>query len=93
MSEIRLILSKNLLELRKSLGLTQAELAEKAGFQHNSYNRWETGKSWPEPETISSLARALNVSESRLFQDSQASSVSPREALNTLNDFFNKLNI
>lgn len=93
MTDIRSILSKNLLELRRSKGWTQAEMAERAGFQSVSYSRWETGKSWPEPDTIAALAKALNVTESRLFQDEQVSNLNPREALNALNDFFNKLNI
>lgn len=92
MTDIRTILAKNLKELRIQKKLTQLELAQMAGFQDASYSRWETGKSWPEPETIAALARALNVSESRLFQDTQKSELSPREALVILNDFFDKLN-
>lgn len=90
MGTIRGILSKNLLELRKERGLSQSELAEKAGFQHNSYNRWENGKSWPEPETIEALAKALGVSESRLFQE-KASLVTPREAIQSLVNLVNSL--
>lgn len=69
MDSIRVILSRNLQTLRKEKGLSQSELAEKAGFQHASYNRWENGKSWPEPDTIAALATALGVPESRLFYD------------------------
>lgn len=76
---IRIILSRNLHDLRKKKGLSQAELAERAGFQHNSYNRWETGKSWPEPDTIAALARALGVPESRLFQNYDSQNISPEE--------------
>jgi transcriptional regulator with XRE-family HTH domain len=84
LESIRAILSKNLLELRHERGLSQSDLAEKAGFQMQSYNRWENGKSWPEPSTIEALARALNVPESRLFLD--ASLISPKVAIKVLNE-------
>jgi len=93
MSEIREILSNNLVELRRSIGLTQSELAAKAGFQSKSYSRWETGKSWPEPETIQALAKALGVSEARLFQASSSSDISPREAIKTLTNLLDRLNL
>ena len=92
MSEsIRDVLSKNLKELRKSRGLTQEQLASLAGFQTPSYNKWETGKAWPEPDTISALARALEVEEARLFQ-STSSLITPREALKILNEYLDKNN-
>lgn len=89
---IRAILSKNLLALRTERGLSQVELAQRAGFQYASYNRWENGKSWPEPETIAALAGALGVSEGRLFQEI-SSTISPREALTVLSDLVNSLNL
>lgn len=91
MSEsIRNVLSRNLRDLRKERGLTQDQLASMAGFQGPSYNRWESGKSWPEPDTITALAKALNVSESRLFSDNNLH-VSPRDALKVLTDLVNSL--
>lgn len=91
MSEsIRSILSRNLRELRKQRGMTQEALATLAGFQAVSYGRWESGKSWPEPDTIESLARALGVPESRLFYDSSAH-MSPRDALKVLTDLVDNL--
>lgn len=88
MESIRTILSKNLRELRKEKQLTQVDLAALAGFQEASYNRWETGKSWPEPETISSIAKVLSVPESRLFLDT--SIISPKIALKVLKDHFDQ---
>ena len=91
MSEsIRSVLSRNLRDLRKERGFTQDQLASLAGFQGPSYNRWESGKSWPEPDTISALAIALGVRESRLFMDTN-SNTSPREALKVLTDLVNSL--
>ena len=91
MSEsIRSVLSRNLRDLRKERGFTQDQLASMAGFQGPSYNRWESGKSWPEPDTIAALAIALGVRESRLFLDTN-SNTSPREALKVLTDLVNSL--
>lgn len=85
MESIRAILSKNLRELRKEKGYTQSALASLAGFQETSYNRWETGKVWPEPDTIAILAKVLNVPESRLFLDQ--SIISPLIAAKIVSDF------
>lgn len=86
MESIRAVLSKNLRELRKERGLTQESLAALAGYQETSYNRWETGKVWPEPEAISTLARTLNVPEARLFLDIEI--ISPKIALSILSQHF-----
>lgn len=91
---IRAILSKNLRELRKERGLTQEGLASLAGFQGPSYNRWESGKSWPEPETIEALAKALGVPESRLFLDLSLTSpatLNPYDALAALKVFIDSV--
>jgi transcriptional regulator with XRE-family HTH domain len=89
LESIRYILSKNLRELRKERGLTQVDIAALAGFQEASYNRWETGKSWPEVDTISALAKALNVPESRLFLDT--SIISPKIAIKVLSSLVESL--
>lgn len=46
---------------RKLAGLTQAELAERIGRQTGAVTRIETGEAAPSFETLSSLARALDV--------------------------------
>lgn len=43
---------------RTEAGLTQAELAEKAGMTQAQVSRLESGQ-WPTPATIEKLARAL----------------------------------
>lgn len=91
LESVRDLLSKNLLELRTEKGLSQAELAQKAGFQYNSYNRWENGRSWPDPDTISAIARALEVPPSRLFLDT--SLISPKVAVKVLNDLVDTLSV
>lgn len=36
-------------ELRKEIGLTQAELAEKLNISQSAVTHWETGKRFPSP--------------------------------------------
>lgn len=69
MEYIRQILASNLLRLRKSKGLTQAQIAELVNTTPASYNRWEKGVNWPDPESIEKIAFQLNVKSSELFAD------------------------
>ena len=47
-----------MIKARAEAGLTQAELAEKAGMTQAQVSRLESGQ-WPTPATIEKLARAL----------------------------------
>ena len=54
--------------LRKSKGLTQAELAYRIGVHEMTIRRWETGTRQPENiNDIKNLSAALNVSEEELL--------------------------
>ena len=46
--EIRLNFSKNLLALRKSKGLSQAQLAEALNYTHKAVSKWENNKNLPD---------------------------------------------
>lgn len=54
--------SQRLRELRKEHGLTQQELAEKAGLSRSSINTWESSRSLPLPDGLCALANALECS-------------------------------
>lgn len=69
MEYIREILGANLLALRKSKDLKQVELANLIGVTPASYNRWENGGNWPDPESLEKLATFYNVPSSRFFYD------------------------
>lgn len=51
----------NLKRLRSVKGLTQAQLAEKAGLSRAGYRNIETGKTIPRSSTLPALAEALDV--------------------------------
>lgn len=67
--------SSNLLQMRKFLGLTQEDLAEKVGVTRQAVAKWEAGESVPDLDTGMRLARALNISLDELI------SYEPREAM------------
>lgn len=48
--------------LRKSQGLSQAELAKQIGFTQQAIARWEMGKNLPDLDTLSKLADIFDVS-------------------------------
>ena len=60
-------------ELRKGLGLSQEDFAEKVDVDHRHISRIELGQNFPELETIEKIASALNVEIRDLF-DFQCSS-------------------
>jgi len=77
---IRDILSKNLKENRQKLGLTQSELAEKAGISTNFVAMIELKHKFPTPETLDRLAKALDIKTYELF----TTSFSPESVLKKL---------
>lgn len=61
-------LQLNLRRLRKERGLTQQEMAERAGLDYKYYQRIETG-AWPglQLRTVDKLAKALRIEVAELF--------------------------
>ena len=49
--------------LRKTLGITQQEFADKIGIKRNSYANYETGRNNPIDAIILSICREFNVNE------------------------------
>ena len=56
-------LARKLIRRRWNVGLTQAELARKAGIRPETLNRIEKGKSTPDTSTVEKLVRALERAE------------------------------
>lgn len=54
-------------ELRKEQGLTQKQLAEKLSVTDKAVSRWETGKGYPDIETLTALSEVLGVSLNELI--------------------------
>ena len=64
----------NLKALRKKAGLTQSQLADLIGVHETTIRRWENNGDSPRAEDISSLAKALGVSEADMLNDPTPSS-------------------
>lgn len=58
--------AERLKDLRSKAGLTQYQLADKAGIDRTLITRYETAKTMPRPKAIEKLAAALNVPLSAL---------------------------
>ena len=64
---IREILAANLKENRRKLGITQEELAEKAGVSTHYVAMIETRKKYPKPDMLEHLAKTLEIEPYKLF--------------------------
>ena len=58
---------KAIVQLRKEKGLTQKELADNLNVSDKAVSRWETGKNYPDIETLQQLATVLDVSVNDLL--------------------------
>lgn len=64
MDEATLIIGEKIRQIRKEKGLTQKELADKAGLSTMSIRRYENGERVAPEKLLKSIARALNLPES-----------------------------
>lgn len=61
MEDIKLIIAKNIIELRKRDGITQAELAEKLSYTDKAVSKWERGASVPDIAVLKDIADLFGV--------------------------------
>jgi DNA-binding XRE family transcriptional regulator len=60
---LAVIQARNILRARRKLGLSQAELARRAGIRPETLNRIEQGRNKPSVPTIAKIDRALRKAE------------------------------
>lgn len=60
-------LGKRIQELRKFQNITQEKLAEIVNMDITSLSKIETGRNYPQPDTLEKIASALSVDIERLF--------------------------
>jgi transcriptional regulator with XRE-family HTH domain len=80
MAQIREIFAKNLKENRRKCGISQEQLAEKAGLSTHYIAILEIARSFPTSEVLERIAAALNVEIYELFLVPE----SPKEELEKL---------
>lgn len=73
------MIGKKIAALRKQANLSQADIAERSGIMQSALSNIESGKRQPTTATIESIAKALNIKTSFLFDDLQPA---PTSSLN-----------
>lgn len=61
MEDIKQIIAKNIIELRKRDGITQAELAEKLSYTDKAVSKWERGASVPDITVLKEISDLFGV--------------------------------
>lgn len=69
MNELKQIIGKNIIELRKKNGMTQAELAEKINYSDKAVSKWECGDAVPDIGVLKQLAELLGVTVDYLLEE------------------------
>lgn len=70
---IQKVLAVNIKRLRAARGMKkQDDLAELAGISKSAVAQIESCAMWPSPDTLESIAEAVNVPVSRLFSEENA---------------------
>jgi transcriptional regulator with XRE-family HTH domain len=70
---LRTLVSLNIKRFRVNSGLTQEELAEKAGISVPYLGALERGEKWPSPGTFAGIAKGLGVEPFDLMKPEDAS--------------------
>jgi transcriptional regulator with XRE-family HTH domain len=80
--ELRGVLGKNLKLFRGHRNWSQADLAEHTGISLTFLGDIERGKKWPYPDTLTNLARALDIEVHELFRvDARQSNETSKELM------------
>lgn len=69
MQDLRLIISQNIVSLRRKSGLTQIELAEKLSYSDKAVSKWERGESTPDITVLKAIADIFSVSVDYLISE------------------------
>lgn len=59
-------MNERIRKLRKSLGMTQQEFADKLGVKPNTLSQYETGRNAPTPAVLQLMCRVFDVNENWL---------------------------
>ena len=69
MENLRLIIARNITELRREAGLTQLELAEKLNYSDKAVSKWERAESVPDIAVLKAVADLFGVTVDELIRD------------------------
>lgn len=69
------MLSEKIYKLRKSIGLSQEQLAEQLNVSRQAISKWESGVAVPESEKLIAISNYFNVSVDYLLKDEEEKKV------------------
>ena len=67
MTDVRVLLARNMKRCREILGISQMKLAEKVGCSPTLIGKIEIMKRFPSADTLNQIAKALKIEPSDLF--------------------------
>lgn len=91
-TKVRVALGKRIAALRKRAELSQEALADHADVGKATIQRIESGSHWPEWDTLSAIAAALDVDVDEFFRGlmAEAALPDPEQAIQILSEFVKK---
>lgn len=69
MDELKPIIAGNIIRLRLSAGMTQAELGEKLNYSDKTISKWERAESMPDAAVLKKLSELFDVSVDSLLRE------------------------
>lgn len=69
MSDIKMILAKNITALRQNHKMTQIELAEKLNYSDKAVSKWERGESMPDISVLKTIADLFGVTVDDMLRE------------------------
>ena len=77
MQDYRHLIADNITFLRKSVKITQAELAEKLNYSDKAISKWERGESMPDILVLKQLADLFGVPMDFFFENHEPQEIQP----------------
>ena len=74
-------------ELRKQKGLTQEELAERLYVSRTAISKWESGRGYPNLDSLKALARFFSVTVDELLSSDEILTIAEENQKQTENHF------
>ena len=71
--------NEKLQELRKQRGLTQEELAEKLYVSRTAISKWESGRGYPNIESLKAIAKFFSVTVDELLSSGEALTIAEED--------------
>lgn len=72
MDDLKLVIAKNIIDLRKSMNWTQAELAQKLNYSDKAVSKWERAESVPDVLVLKEIVDLFNVKLDYLLETEHA---------------------